>query len=387
MAERREKGMGTVYQRPNGSWAGRIDHGFDSNGKKKYKYFSGKTEAEVKKKIREYIQSNSKVVVEKKTVTVEGYILNWAKLYKKGSIRDSSYDAIEKTIKNQIVPYIGMIQLQQLTSDDIQKLITELKEKRGYSHSTVKKAYDCLKEMLTHATINDDIIKNPILLVNMPDKRQFAKKEIRFFNREESASIIEEATRVYSNGKPVYIYGDAYILMLNTGIRMGEAIGLEKSDWDAANKTLHICRNVQSVFKRDNDGERTGGKELVYNPTKTYSGDRYIPLNKNATEAITRLCEKYPECPHIIADSKQNVVPPERLERTFYRMLNNLGLEKTGLHSLRHTFASTLFAKKVDIKTISKLLGHANIQITLDTYVHLFENIDHNAVAHLDDEY
>lgn len=384
-SERREKGMGTVYQRPNGTWCGRIDEGIGTDGKKKYKYFSGKTQNEVKRKIREYIQNGTPI--EKKTTTVEEYILNWAKLYKKGSIKDSSYDAIEKTIRNQIIPYIGSIQLQQLTSDDIQRLITDLKEKHGYSHSTVKKVYDCLNQVLTHATIKDDITKNPILLVNMPEKRNFAQKEIKFFNREESAAIIEEATRVYSNGKPIYVYGDAYILMLNTGIRMGEAIGLEKTDWDSENKTLHIRRNVQSVFKRDNDGERIGGKQLVYNTTKTYSADRVLPLNKNATEAIVRLCEKYPDCPYVIADTKQNIVPPERLERTFYYMLKNLNFEKTGVHSLRHTFASTLFAKKVDIKTISKLLGHANIQITLDTYVHLFENIDHDAVAQLDDEF
>ena len=168
---------------------------------------------------------------------------------------------------------------------------------------------------------------------------------------------------------------------------MGEAIGLEKQDWDKEKKTLHIRRNVQSVLKRDADGERAGGKELVYNSTKTYSSDRVLPLNKRATEALERLCAKYPNSPYIICDSKQNLVPPERLERTFYYMLKNIGIEKTGVHSLRHTFASTLFAKKVDIKTISKLLGHANIQITLDTYIHLFENIDHNAVAQLDDEF
>lgn len=385
MANKRDNGSGTIYQRPNGSWQARIYIGKKEDGTPKFKYITGKTQAEVKRKIKEYNQGGNKTEIKK--ISVEEYIWNWAKLYKKGSIKDSSFDAIEKTIRNHIIPFIGSIQLQQLTSDDIQRLITDLKEKHGYSHSSVKKVYDCLNQVLTHATIKDDIVKNPMLLVNMPDKRNFTQKEIKFFNREESAAIIEEATRAYSNGKPIYVYGDAYILMLNTGIRMGEAIGLEKNDWDSEKKTLHIRRNVQSVFKRDDDGERVGGKQLVYNTTKTYSADRVLPLNKNATEALVRLCEKYPECPYVIADTKQNIVPPERLERTFYYMLKNLGFEKTGVHSLRHTFASTLFAKKVDIKTISKLLGHANIQITLDTYVHLFENIDHDAVAQLDDEF
>ena len=382
---RRDNGTGTVYQRPNGSWVGRIYMGRGADGKPKYKCFSGKNQAEVKRRIKEFNQGGCKTDSTK--VSVEEYILNWLKLYKKGSIKDSSYDAIEKTVRNHIIPALGMIQLQKLTADDIQLMISDMKEKQGYSYSTVKKAYDCMRQVLTHATVKEDIIKNPILLVKIPDKRQFPQKEIRFFNREECLRIIEEAGRTYSNGKPVYVYGDAYILMLNTGIRMGEAIGLEKQDWDKEKKTLHIRRNVQSVLKRDADGERAGGKELVYNSTKTYSSDRVLPLNKRATEALERLCAKYPNSPYIICDSKQNLVPPERLERTFYYMLKNIGIEKTGVHSLRHTFASTLFAKKVDIKTISKLLGHANIQITLDTYIHLFENIDHNAVAQLDDEF
>ena len=79
------------------------------------------------------------------------------------------------------------------------------------------------------------------------------------------------------------------------------------------------------------------------------------------------------------------IVPPERIERTFYHLLDNIGLEREGPHSLRHTFASLLFASKVDIKTVSKLLGHANTQITYNTYIHLLEDAGHSAVAVLND--
>lgn len=96
-------------------------------------------------------------------------------------------------------------------------------------------------------------------------------------------------------------------------------------------------------------------------------------MNKNATEALQRLCDAHPNSKEIVCGAKGTVIPPERLERTFYRILKNAGLEKTGVHSLRHTFASVLFAKGVDVKTVSKLLGHASIQITLNTYIHLIE--------------
>lgn len=323
--------------------------------------------------------------MKKKKISVGSYIQNWLKTYKMGTIKLSSYDALERTLKNHIIPNIGSIQLQQLTSDDIQALLNKLKNEDGYSYSTVKKVYDCLNAALLHATIKKDIADNPMLLVKMLAQSEFEKKEIRYFSEEECALIIEESSRQYTTGKPVYQYADAYILILNTGIRLGEAIGLKKSDWDKDNKTLHIQRNIQSVSKRDSSGNRVIGKQLVTNTTKTYSGDRIIPLNKAATEAIERLCGQHPDSECIICSSKGEMIPPERLERTFYRILKNVGISQTGTHSLRHTFASMLFAKEVDIKTISELLGHASIQITMNIYVHLIGKPKHTAVQKLDE--
>lgn len=379
---KRDNGTGTIYQRSNGSWVGKIYIGRDDSGKEKFKYLSGKTEGEVKRKIREYNQSGTKI--ETKKISLQEYLYNWLRTFKRGTIKDSSYDTLEKTIRNQIVPHIGLIHLQQVTSADIQSLLNDLKEK-GYSYSTVKKAHDCLNDMFEHATIADDVTKNPMLLVNMLAASEFEKKEIRYFTEEECALLIEESSRQYSTGKLVYQYADAYVLMLNTGIRLGEAIGLKKTDWDKKEKTLHIQRNIQSISKRDTNGNRIKGKQLVTNTTKTYSGDRILPLNKAATEALERLCEQHPNSEYIVCSSKGEIIPPERLERTFYRILKNVGICQAGTHSLRHTFASVLFAKGTDVKTVSELLGHASIQITLNTYVHLIGKPKHNAVAKLDD--
>lgn len=378
---KRDNGTGTIYKRANGTWVGKIYLGRDETGKEKFKYLSGKTDTEVKKKIREYNQGGS--FVEVKKVSLQDYLYNWLRTFKWGTIKESSYDTLEKTIKNQIIPHIGMIHLQQVTSADIQSLLNKLKG-MGYSYSTVKKAHDCLNDMFEHATIADDVQKNPMLLVNMLAASEFKKKEIRYFSETECALIVEESTKQYSTGKPVYQYADVYILMLHTGIRLGEAIGLQKTDWDQSKSTLHIQRNVQSISKRDADGNRVKGKHLVTNTTKTYSGDRIIPLNKSATDALERLCKQHQGSPFIVCSSKGDQVPPERVERTFYRLLNNVKISQAGTHSLRHTFASMLFAKDTDVKTVSELLGHASIQITLNTYVHLIGKTKHTAVAKLD---
>lgn len=379
---RRENGMGTVYQRPNGTWVGKLQLGLDGCGKPKIKYFSGKTESEVKKKIRAFSPTN--LIPDVKTVTVGVYLNHWLLNNKMDFIKRSSYDALEKTVRNQILPHLGMIQLSALTSEDIQALLKKLK-KQGYSYSTVKKVHTCFNEVLRYATIKGDIIRNPMLEVKMLSESLFEKKEIRIFNPAESALIAEEATRAYKTGKMVYAYGDVFILMLNTGIRLGEAIGLEKQDWNPADRTLHIRRNIQSVKRRDDDGNPLTGRELVSNTTKTYSGTRTIALNKAATEALERLCAENPDSKNIVCTNKGGIVPPERIERTFYHLLDNIGLEREGPHSLRHTFASLLFASKVDIKTVSKLLGHANTQITYNTYIHLLEDAGHSAVAVLND--
>ena len=81
-----------------------------------------------------------------------------------------------------------------------------------------------------------------------------------------------------------------------------------------------------------------------------------------------------------------DVVPPDRFERTFYSILKRAGIEKTGMHALRHTFASNLFAKGVDVKTVSHLLGHSSVKITYDTYIHLIKGVDREAVAVLDED-
>ncbi len=382
VSSRRDNGMGSIYQRENGTWVGKIVIGTTDEGKPKAKYLSGKTEAEVKRKIREYNRAGAPI--DAKKISFETYLLDWLKTYKFGTLKRSSYDTIECTAYNQVIPRLGMIQLASLRSEDIQNLLTDLKDE-GYSYSTIKKTHDCINAVLRYAFEKEHIPKNPMIHVNMPEQSLFEFEEIQIFSPKESAMIVEEATREYSTGAPVYIYGYAFILMLHTGIRLGEAIGLEKTDWDRENRTLKIQRNIQSVRKRDANGNATKGMELISNTTKTYSGYRILPLNDVATMAMEKLCDAHPESKYVVCSSKGTRVPPERVGRTFYRLLDNAGLDRVGVHTLRHTFASLLFAKGTDIKTVSKLLGHASVQITLNIYIHLLEKIDHSAVAKLND--
>lgn len=90
MAKKRDNGTGTIYRRDNGTWVGKIYIGRDHTGKEKFKYLSGKTESDVKRKIREY--NKSATPTDTSRVSVENYIYNWLNTYKKNTIKDTSYD-------------------------------------------------------------------------------------------------------------------------------------------------------------------------------------------------------------------------------------------------------------------------------------------------------
>lgn len=380
---RREKGTGNIYQREPGKWVGRLRLGTKADGKPDMKYFSGKTEAEVKRKIREYNKALDPTQKEK--IFVSEYIDNWLKTYKIDSLKPSSYDRLESTIRTHINPALGDIQLTQLGSDDIQKLLNNLKA-QGKSYSTIKKVHDCLGDVLRHAQTKDDIVKNPMMLVEMPEKKLFEQKQIRVFSKEESSAIIEECRRRYSTGRKVYAdYGEAFVLMLSTGIRVGELVGLKKTDWNRDERTIHIQRTAQFVLNRDDAGEATVGRQLILSSTKTYSGDRVIPLNRIATAALYELCEAHPESEFVVCNRDGQNISTAKIEKAFARLIKRLNMGGGTTHSLRHTFASTLFANGVDVKTVSKLLGHASIQITLNTYIHLINKVDHEAVTKLDE--
>lgn len=379
--QRREKGTGTIVQRESGTWSGRVSIGRGDDGKVKYKYFSGKTEAEVKRKIREYNRSGRPLSPQQ--ILFKDYLMSWLVNVKKIALKPSSYDTLEATALRQVIPRIGVIMLSEITPEDIGSMLTEMKDK-GLSYSTVKKAFDCVNAVLTYAFNKRDITFNPALLAAKPNKSNFKKKEIRYFTKSEANLITEECARKYSTGTPVYPYGDAFILALNTGLRIGELIALQKGDIDFEARKMIVRRNAQIVSKRNADGSRASGRTMVMSTTKTYSGTRIISLNNAALEAAQRLCDSHPDSEHVVCGMRGGQVTHERFERSFYRVLDNCGIERTGVHSLRHTFASFLFEQGTDIKTISTLLGHASVKITMDTYVHLIQDTGKYAVELLE---
>ena len=368
---RNKNGEGSVFQVAENKWVAKICLGTRPDGKPNIKQFSGKTESLVRKKLKEFKKSNDfKIRHIPCNDTLKAYITMWLKEYQYNKLKPLSYDRLESTINNHIIPSIGGLRVDKVTRDNIQALINKLYKGQNLSYSSIKKVYVALNSCYKHALIDDIVIKNPCVGVILPPQAENTKV-VKAFSLEEVEKL--KTALATNNGKETCYYRFAYLLILNTGLRMGEALALTCDNIDFSNKTIVVNSNTALTKKRNSDGEIVGGYEIaIQNSTKTINGNRVIPINNSAMESLRKLKENN-NTDFVIINSKQKRVLPSNFDRSFHSILKRIGIENCGVHTLRHTFASMLFSKGIDIKIISKLLGHSTVKITYDTYVHLFD--------------
>ena len=259
----------------------------------------------------------------------------------------------------------------------------------GYAYTTAKKVYIILGEYFRYLTQQEILIKNPMSsaptikkanYLAAQDKENLPTNEtVTVFTPEEIEVFKEEAFRCWSNGKRIYQRAAAYILMLNTGIRTGELLGILNNYIDLEKKTLYIQRGVKEISRRD--GVKTeSGREVKIGKLKSASSMRTVPLNSNAIKAIEDLrAESYfGKFSPLVADESGNFTRPINFRKRYYRILSAAGIERKGLHSLRHTFATNLVngqkqadgtIKSLTPKQVTDLLGHSTSQITEMYYV------------------
>ena len=209
-------------------------------------------------------------------------------------------------------------------------------------------------------------------------------KEITFFDDVQVAAICEESISKYNNGKMIYRLGHSIILLLYTGMRVGELLGLKWNDIDWEKKTITISRSVVNVKDRS-DNAKTIYRLLEQNSTKTGSSDRIIPIGQKTLAALQELKKINAGFEYVMSTSSNNLTNPRNMNRMFGNILSRCGIEPCGVHTLRHTFASMLFKKGIDVKTVSELLGHADVKITYNTYIHLIKEQKQQAIALLDE--
>ena len=390
MATKKLLTNGNAFKRTDGRWGGTIWY-MDESGERKRKCFSGTTKQEVNKKMTEYIENfNNEIETSiEANKTLKDSMTSWLQVFKFPSVERTTYDRYECTAENQIYPLIGNKVVGNITAADIKKVLNNWMNE-GSAYTTVKKVHNILNEYFRYLTQQELINKNPMNSAPMIKKSNFyaiqekedlpTSETITVFTSDEIEKLKLEANKKYKTGKKLYRQAGAYILMLNTGLRAGEMLGVLNSDIDLERRVLHVKRGVKVVNKRDGVERFDGSTEVKVGKLKSTTSKRDIPLNNTAIKMIQKLRQEYyfGEDSPLICDEHGNYTKPDVFRRRYHRLLEGAGIESKGLHSLRHTFATNLVngvkqpdgtIKALTVKQVADLLGHSTTQVTEMYYV------------------
>lgn len=380
-----------IWQRKDGRFEARIT--VDGNRK----CFYGKTKVEIKQKAKEYLTKIENGYKEPKKIRLNDYIEYWLKTYKWNKIEPSSYSRLYNTYEHQIKNTIGKKMIGDITTKDIQGLIDERanptnKTIKPLALSGLKKIIHLLRPCLNKAVSEGIIYKNPCIDVILPSKscvKVLPKKQVTL-----SDSEIEEFKNVaLEKYKTIdeYKSRDALVLLLilNLGLRVGEAIALEWDDFNLDKEVVYINKTLQSNIKEfDNGISIENGKTYskIKQSAKTDSGIRILKLNESALYYISEL-KKYDlrhkiKSPYLCSTHSGTLNNPRNLQRSLDRIMKRTTITKdVSLHTLRHTFGSTLIRHGIGVEVVSKLMGHANINITYLKYIHVIQEQEAMAMS------
>lgn len=280
---------------------------------------------------------------------------------KKDYIKESTYANYSNIIYNHIVPSLGDYYLKDISNKLIQEfLLNEYKNGRldnsgGLSNKSLRDIVAIIKSSLK-AAMKEEMIQNLSLDFIYPKSNKKEKiYTLSMKNQEKLINYILKNQNIKSLG---------ILLTLYSGIRIGELCALQWSDIDFKNNILHIRKTIQRVYIKDTQIQKS--RIIITNP-KTHNAERDIPLNK---EFANQLKKFKTDSENYILSNTNKWVEPRTYRRFFERTLEKANIEKINFHGLRHTFATNCIKLGVDYKTVSELLGHATVNITLNLYVH-----------------
>lgn len=371
MARKRADGEGTITQRSDGRWMGRLSVSRDVDGKAHRLAVYGSSQAEVVEKLKNLRQqrdTNAKSVVGKDTVA--GYLQRWLDDHIALNRAGKTLQEYSGIVKLYITPNIGHFKLSKLDGDQLVTWQAKMARK-GISADIRFRTVKILRAALNQAVKLRLLPYNPCAAL---DKPKVGRKEVTPLEPEQCAKLFTacESHRL----------GDLIVLAAMTGLRKGELFALH---WNAVNLDEGVLV-VRGALE-----ELSGG--LKVKDPKTSAGRRVVALDSEAIKALRSRLKKAmdegfePEdVPVVFANERGGYLRGSNFDRrVWYPIRKAAGIPDTFVfHDLRHTQASLMLAAGVDLKVIQKRLGHRDFSTTANTYSHLLQNAQNEAVEKLE---
>lgn len=385
---RAANGNGTIRKKTvtrNGKeytfWEARATIGYDpGTGKQIQKSITGKTQKEVRQKLSKIITELDEGTYKVPSkITVREWLKNWLTDYL-GNVKPSTALLYRQQAEMYIIPRLGSLKLEALTSDDIQKFYNELfrsKEDggRGLSAKTVKNVHGVFHKALEQAKKNHVLRFNPSDACELP---RIYKQEIKPLNREQAAAFLREIQG--------HTHEYLFQIALFTGMRQGELLGLSWDNIDLDHGTLTVKRQLCREKKK-------GGKYYFSPPKNNKSRAltlapsvvrllRWQKLKQNGDRL--KAGEAWEETGLVFTNPTGGCLSYRTVYDCFKLVMKKLGLPDIRFHDLRHTYAVFALQSGDDIKTVQENLGHATAAFTLDIYGHVLDEMKHASASRME---
>ena len=364
-----------IYKRKDGRWEARYIVDRDGTGKAKYRSVYAWNYLDVKKKRQDAILKLADMNYERqaKAGTVDVVAKAW--------IRDNAHKWKESTkyrykekLDIYILPQFGKRKFSDICTAEIESFISKIQTegmpgREPVGTSTARSVLTVLKQIRIHALKMDHQVRfNPECIAVRSHKT-----EIMVFSENEEKKLV---SYLKSNTDET---GAGLLTCLFTGIRVGELCALNYDNIDLEEGVIHIRATMQRLPDQSGGSKKT---KISIDKPKSECSIRDIPINKDLLEVLRRF---YKPGAFLLTGEKERFVEPKTMENRFKSILKKCGLKPVGVHTTRHTFASRCIERGMDPKTLSEILGHANVATTLNTYVHSNKRIKEDGINMLSD--
>lgn len=362
---RRGRSEGSIYQRADGRWVGCVSLGVHG-GKRTRRVVYGATKGEAAERLRKLqLSVDGGSLPDAATITLETWLTRWLELVRH-SVQWATLTPYRVHVTRHIIPRIGGLRLQRLRPADVEAFFARMLSD-GVSASNVRKIGTTLSIALNHAIRSQLIATNPARGVRRPRSE---RKRIRVLDSAQVAKLVAACARER--------LGPLFVLLLDSGMRPGEACALTWRDIDFAGGRVSVTKSLEPTGRVKSPKTSRSRRTLDLTPATLAA----LNVHRQAMLAEARDVRRgllFVGAGRVDVDGR--AVTPNEITRQYLRpLLARAGLPDVGAYALRHTCATLLLAGGVNPKIVSERLGHSSVSITLDTYSHVLPGMQAAAV-------